>query len=226
MSLASVSDTINSAVGVIPTTPFKPLQSICQHFCAFHAYANDLSRHVESHHFCTHLSPDFHQCLIYDGPGDGEGKFDGRRLIGIEYIVTEKVFNTLPESETQYWHSHNYEVSSGMLTLLGMKGVPGLATSSAEQPAMIELQKTYGKTIHTWQSDIYPDLPLGPPQLMVSYTGPNQLPGHLIEKRDKQYGIDTAEQAKKREGYLDMEFEPSKKADLVMNGGKKVSLDK
>lgn len=27
-------------------------------------------------------------------------------------------------------------------------------------------------SIHTWQSDLYPDLPLGPPQLMVSYTGP------------------------------------------------------
>lgn len=91
MSLASVSEAVNSAVGLIPTTPFKPLQSICQHFCAFHTYASDLSRHVESHHFCTHLSPDFHQCLIYDGPGDGEGKFDGRRLIGIEYIITEKV---------------------------------------------------------------------------------------------------------------------------------------
>jgi hypothetical protein len=43
------------------------------------------SRHVRAHHFCTHRSADFHQCIIYDS-----GAADAR-LIGIEYIVTEKV---------------------------------------------------------------------------------------------------------------------------------------
>lgn len=46
--------------------------------------------------------------------------------------------------------------------------VTGPATDIAEQPAMLELQKTYGKTIHTWAIDIHPDLPLGPPSLMMS----------------------------------------------------------
>jgi hypothetical protein len=81
--------------------------------------------------------------------------------------------------------------------------------SQAEIPAMIELHDTYGKTIHTckyrsahqWsicladdldfdtagkgQYDIHPDLPLGPPQLMMSYTEPSQVPWDLVEKRDK-----------------------------------------
>ena len=40
---------------------------------------------MEAHHFCTHISKDFHQCVIYDSD-----KSDAK-LIGIEYIVTEKV---------------------------------------------------------------------------------------------------------------------------------------
>ena len=31
-------------------------------------------------------------------------------LIGIEYIVSERVFDSLPEAEKPYWHPHNYEV--------------------------------------------------------------------------------------------------------------------
>ena len=46
---------------------------------------SDRTRHVEAHHFCKHLSHDFHQCIIYDSE-----KPDAK-LIGIEYIVTEKV---------------------------------------------------------------------------------------------------------------------------------------
>lgn len=72
--------------------------------------------------------------------------------------------------------------------------MPEAAVNEAEQPAMINLRTTYGKTIHTWQYDIHPDLPLvryagsmsksfslnlvsqGPPQLMQSFTADGQLP--------------------------------------------------
>lgn len=30
----------------------------------------------------------------------------GARLIGIEYIITERLFRELPEEEKKYWHSH------------------------------------------------------------------------------------------------------------------------
>lgn len=80
---------------------FAPINRIHQHICAFHVYAyviippymyanltycsTDPTRHVRAHHFCTHRSADFHQCVVYDS-----GESDAR-LIGIEYIVTEKV---------------------------------------------------------------------------------------------------------------------------------------
>jgi hypothetical protein len=65
---------------------------------------------------------------------------------------------SLPPEEQRYWHSHVYEVKSGMLTT---PGVPELA----EQQAMKELVNTYGKTWHTWQVDRGDTLPLG------GYTG-------------------------------------------------------
>ena len=68
---------------------------------------------------------------------------------------------------------------------------------------MIQLQKTYGKTIHTRQYDIHPDLPLGPPTLMISYTrdcqGP---PADIVEKRDVETGQDTSTKREIRKGYL------------------------
>lgn len=29
---------------------------------------------------------------------------------GVEYVVTEKLFESLPDEEKQLWHSHFYEV--------------------------------------------------------------------------------------------------------------------
>ncbi|KAI0374967.1 DUF1264-domain-containing protein [Pilatotrama ljubarskyi] len=176
---------------------FQPIKSIHQHLCAFHVYSQDHSRHVEAHHYCKHLSPDFHQCVIYDSD-----KPDAR-LIGIEYIVSEKIFTSLPQEEKKFWHSHKYEVESGLLQLATKGLVPAPAADAAEQPAMLELQKTYGKTIHTWAFDIHPDLPLGPPNLMMSYTGDGQGPPEdLVKKRDTEWGQDTAAKRELRKGYL------------------------
>lgn len=49
---------------------------------------------------CLH-SP---QCLIYDTDAADA------RLIGVEYVVAESVFASLPSEEKQLWHSHEYEV--------------------------------------------------------------------------------------------------------------------
>jgi hypothetical protein len=46
------------------------------------------------------------------------------RLIGVEYIISERLFKLLPEEERKYWHSHSYEVKSGMLVA---PGVPDIA---------------------------------------------------------------------------------------------------
>jgi hypothetical protein len=56
------------------------------HICGYHFYADDMNRQVEAHHYCSHLSDDVMQCVVYDSDKPNA------RLIGIEYIVSDRVF--------------------------------------------------------------------------------------------------------------------------------------
>ncbi|KAF8498352.1 DUF1264-domain-containing protein [Gautieria morchelliformis] len=197
---------------------FKPVNAVHQHLCAFHSYAVDQTRQVEAHHFCTHLTPDFHQCIIYDSDAPDA------KLLGIEYIVSEKVFSTLPENERVYWHSHKYEVESGLLQLHVKSMVSGLVTDPAEKPAMLELQRTYGKTIHTWQIDTSPDLPLGPPSLMMSFTADGQVRQDLVHARDTRTGQDTLERRLLRQQYLH-DYEKAGGSDQWVETGQSISFE-
>lgn len=200
-------------------TTFKPINAIHQHLCAFHEYSQDRTRHLEAHHYCTHLTHEFHQCIIYDSDQPNA------KLIGIEYIVSEKIFDSLPAEEKRYWHSHKYEVESGYLQMQANSLVPGAVTDLAEQPAILEIHKTYGKTIHTWPVDISPDLPLGPPNLMVSYTGEGQgPPPEMIKARDEKCGMDTQAKRKLRASYLP-EYEVRAEADQWEKTGKGIVFE-
>ncbi|KAJ0455396.1 putative Oil body-associated protein [Helianthus annuus] len=66
------------------------------------------------------------------------------------------------------WHSHEYEMKSGVLFL---PGVPG----PVERKDLEKVAKTYGKTIHFWQVDRGDELPLGLPQVMMALTRDRQL---------------------------------------------------
>ncbi|KZT29766.1 DUF1264-domain-containing protein [Neolentinus lepideus HHB14362 ss-1] len=197
---------------------FKPINAIHQHLCAFHVYAHDRTRHVEAHHYCTHRTHDLHQCVIYDSDEPNA------KLIGIEYVVSEKIFSSLPPEEKKYWHSHKYEVESGLLQIQAKGAVPGVVTDVAEQPAMLELQKTYGKTIHTWAIDETPELPLGPPNLMMAYTADGQIPPELVKQRDQKWGMDTEAKRQLRAGYLP-EYQPLDGADDWQSTGKGVVFE-
>ncbi|KAI1795807.1 hypothetical protein LXA43DRAFT_970237 [Ganoderma leucocontextum] len=198
---------------------FKPVNRIHQHLCAFHSYAHDQTRFVRADHFCAQLSEDFDQCVIYDS-----NKKDAR-LIGVEYIVSEKIFKSLPPEEKRFWHSHKHEIESGLLQLFPKSFVPSVATDHAEKPAMTELQKTYGKTIHTWAYDKHPDLPLGPPTLMLSATSDAQgPPSDMVKKRDEESGQDTAAKKKARKEYLPS-YETVEGSDELQRSGRGVVFE-
>ncbi|KAL9645231.1 hypothetical protein ABK040_002432 [Willaertia magna] len=165
---------------------FGPVNSIHQHICGVHGYATDIKRQVIAHHYCSHLNNDFCQCVIYDGDEKGA------RLIGIEYIISEKLFNNLPEEEQQLWHSHLHEVKGGLITC------PYLPMM-AEHEVMKDIVKTYGKTFHTWQIDRGDSLPLGIPQLMMAPTNNSLVPKEFFIERDKKYNISTENLIKDRE---------------------------
>lgn len=127
-----------------------------------------MTRQIEAHHHCSHQNEEMRQCLIYDSP-DADA-----RLIGLEYVISETMFLTLPDDEKRLWHSHEYEVKSG---LLFMPGVPG----PIERQDMEKLAKTYGKVFHFWQVDRKDNLPLGIPQLMMAFTREGQIYDDLVK---------------------------------------------
>ncbi|KAI3823120.1 hypothetical protein L1987_04550 [Smallanthus sonchifolius] len=128
-------------------------------------------------------------CLIYDRP-DADA-----RLIGLEYIVTEELFLTLPDTEKPLWHSHEYEVKSGVLFL---PGVPG----PVERKDLEKVAKTYGKTIHFWQVDQGHELPLGLPQVMMALTRDGQLYPNLAKDVETRYGV-SFEKERENRAYMD-----------------------
>ncbi|XP_047330189.1 oil body-associated protein 1A-like [Impatiens glandulifera] len=165
---------------------FYPINQIKHHLCAFHFYADDMTRQVEAHHYCSHHNEEVSQCLIYDSPEPDA------KLIGIEYIVSENLFMTLPDEEKPVWHSHEYEVKGGYLFMPGVAG-------PVERKELDHVCKTYGKTIHFWQVDKGHALPLGLPQIMMSLTGEAQLYQGLAKDVEKRYGVSFAKEKENRE---------------------------
>lgn len=47
---------------------FTPVERICAHLNAFHAYADEPGRCVETNHYCTHVNDEVRQCILYDSP--------------------------------------------------------------------------------------------------------------------------------------------------------------
>lgn len=140
---------------------------------------------MEAHHYCTKLNEDLTQCVIFDGNGRDA------KLMGVEYIVSEKLFKILPPDEKKLWHSHRYEVSSGSLIAPGLPLV-------AEHELMEDVVNTYGKTWHTWHTDQDLTLPLGSPMLMMGFTKDGQLRRQLLDDRDRRFKVSTAEKRKNR----------------------------
>jgi hypothetical protein len=182
--LSTRSQALGAGAALLQTK--APLNAMDLYLNGFHFYADDMGRQVEAHHFCTHLTEDLHQCTIFDS---NEGN---ARLIGIEYIVSERVFLQLPEDEKRLWHSHHYETTSGELV---MPGIP----ERVETAAMRDLAGTYGKTWHTWQVDRGDVLPLGIPQLMMGFTAEGQLDPRMIADRDRRLGTNKEDSKRARE---------------------------
>lgn len=172
-----------------------PVHAIHQHVCGFHFYSGTPGRQVRAHHFCAHLNEEFLQCVIYDSGGRDA------KLIGIEYIISRRLFESLPPDEKKYWHSHRYEVLSGQLIA---PQVPDMA----EKEVMKKLVETYGKTWHTWQVDRGDTLPLGTPKLMMGFTADGQANAALVSQRDSVMGTDTAAKRASRRDLPSPEIAP------------------
>ncbi|KAL4562183.1 hypothetical protein LXL04_034379 [Taraxacum kok-saghyz] len=165
----------------------KPIKQMSQHACTFALYSHDMSRQIETHHFVTRLNEDFLQAAVYDSDDSNA------RLIGVEYIVSDTIFETLPPEEQKLWHSHAYEIKSGLWVHPRM---PDMIV----MPELKNLAKTYGKFWCTWQTDRGDELPLGPPSLMMSPQAAEVgvVKPELVKKRDEKYNFSRDDLMKSR----------------------------
>ncbi|KAK1285888.1 hypothetical protein QJS10_CPB20g01736 [Acorus calamus] len=142
----------------------RPVKQIQQHVCTFALYAHDLSRQIETHHYLSRLSQDFLQ-----------------------------LFEGLPAEEQKLWHSHAYEVKTGLW-------VNPRVPEMIQKTELENLARTYGKFWCTWQVDRGDRLPLGAPALMMSPQGVNAgaVRPDMVKARDDKYGISSEEIGKSR----------------------------
>jgi hypothetical protein len=164
--------------------PAGPLQGIHLHFCGIHIAKKDPRFQLVAQHYCGGVHDELHQCLLFDSPAKNA------RLLGVEYIISDRLFRELPGAEKKYWHPHTYEVLAGGLIAPGMP-------AEEEGKFMKAILTTWGKTWHTWP-DPQTALPVGEPLLMWALTGDGQADPAVIAARDKQFGASTTKVREKR----------------------------
>lgn len=165
-----------------------PLDAMNVYLVGFHPLKKDPQHQLEAHHLCAQVNEDFAQCVLFDG-NTGEAN-----LTGIEYIISERLFESLPDNERQYWHPHNYEILSGQLIAPNLPDI-------AEQELMRGKMNSYGKTWHTWNTGAEgsPGIPLGEPALAWSFNRDGEARPGLIESRDAAMNMNTEETRRERQ---------------------------
>lgn len=119
-------------------------------------------------------------------------------------MITPKLYETLDQEERKLWHSHVFEVKSGMLIMPqpSTSLVPQAAWEKAETKEMEDVVELYGKVYHLWQVDKGHKLPLGEPQLMTSFTETGQIDFEkVVKERDQRFGT-SFEGKKKARKYI------------------------
>lgn len=118
-------------------------------------------------------------------------------------MITARLYETLDEEERKLWHSHVFEVKSGMLIMPKPNAVPNAVWDVAENAEMEEVVLLYGKVYHLWQTDRGDKLPLGQPQLMTSFTQPGQFDFEKhVGDRDRRFN-ENYQKKKENRAYIE-----------------------
>ena len=189
----------------------SPLTNSHAHFCGIHLAKNNPDFQIITQHYCTAHKPSHaaddesvFQCLLFDST------LPTAKLLGVEYIISEKQYRGLPAAEKKFWHPHTYEVLAGGLTAPEMR-------PDEELEFMRQILTTWGKTWHTWP-DPTSAIPLGEPLLMWSAMADGQIDEALLAKRDRQFNVSAARLRKTRGealGYAVPEVSLPKDLDAV-----------
>jgi hypothetical protein len=122
------------------------------HLNAVRHVFDDPSLRIE--HFCKPSDKIMMICQLYDSNSANA------TLIGIEYIITQQQYDSLPDREKPYWHAHREEFSPNRADPM----MPELTPEQA-QAEMAKMLPTWGKVIITWMPG--DDMPSFPPQVQL-----------------------------------------------------------
>jgi hypothetical protein len=152
-------------------------------FAGVHLQADSPSKWQLAYHYCKPVNDNVFQCILYDGTG-----LDAK-LIGIEYLVSNEIYEQMDPEERKFWHPHQYEIDSGLLKCLTLTG-------EKEQEVYGKVRTLWGKITHTWvDGKGYPE---GPSKLFWSVTGKEP----FVTPKDLQFELEIIErrlQYKKKE---------------------------
>jgi hypothetical protein len=169
-----------------------PLKDTNVYLVGFHPMKHSPCHQMEAHHYCKQVNEDFAQCVLFDS------NTRDANLTGVEYIISETLFRSLPLEERKFWHPHNYEILSGLLVAPGLPEV-------AEKALLKSKINSYGKTIHTWRARCWEGekpflekLPLGDPIIGWSFNYDGEIKKEILTSRDGLMNINTAEKREQR----------------------------
>lgn len=63
----------------------------------FHVTKHEPSLVTDAHHYCRSLNEEVAQCVILDGAD----------IVGVEYVLSERLFESLSDDEKTMWHPHD-----------------------------------------------------------------------------------------------------------------------
>lgn len=183
-----------------------PLAKMDVYLVGFHPMKDDPAMQMEAHHYCHQVNEDFAQCSLFDG-NSAEAN-----LTGVEYIISERLFEQLPAQERPYWHPHNGEILSGQLVAPSLPAV-------AEKELMRSKINSYGKTWHTWHTrhglEDGDQMPLGPAALAWSFNRKGEAMPGLVEARDERMDISTEDRRMDRRDLVDL-AKPQEGVDALL----------
>ncbi|KAI3939590.1 hypothetical protein MKX01_038545 [Papaver californicum] len=198
----------------------KPIKQVNQHVCTFAMYSHDMTRQIQTHHYITHLNPDFLHCAVYDSDSTTA------RLIGIyplfwTWNILYRIgsLNRYLSRNKKLWHSHAYEIKAGLWM---NPRVPEMKLKSVLQ----DLTRSYGKFWCTWQVDRGDALPLGAPSLMMSPQEVNlgMVKPEMLKRREDKYKVSHESLMQSRAG-IEVPEKINTNADYWKNAGKGFAID-
>src|SRR5260370_39743595 len=80
-----------------------PLDDMHLYLCAFHVGKKDPRLQIEAHHYCMEVRPGLFQCIVL------ESNKAKARFLGIEYIVSNEIYQGFTPEKKLYCHPHDYE---------------------------------------------------------------------------------------------------------------------